>query len=365
MGEYFVVILAGGKGERFWPQSRTQWPKQLLPIVGEESLLSQTVKRLQGLIPVENILVLTNQSLREATIQACPELLPENIYGEPCGRDTGPAVGLAALLVRARHPQAVFAILPADHVIHDSLNFQRCLQKAFRLAADADVFVTLGIQPTFPATGYGYIALDQCLDPDPPATYSIQRFVEKPDLAKAESFLRSGNYLWNAGMFIWKSPLLLEAFRFHAAEIFTGLQHIERLLRSGSYQPSDVLSVLQQNYHQLPKISIDYALMEKTNNIRVLSATFDWDDVGEWTALTRHLSPDSLGNVIKGLAKLLDAQDNIVVSNQDHLVAVLGVKDLVVVHTPDATLVCPKNRVQDIKKLVTELGQDTVFCNFL
>lgn len=366
MGENFVVILAGGKGERFWPQSRTQIPKQLLPIVGEGSLLSQTVRRLQGLIPVENILVLTNQSLREATIQACPELLPENIYGEPCGRDTGPAVGLAALLVLARNPNAIFAILPADHVIHDASGFQQCLHKAFTLAKESDFFVTLGIQPAFPATGYGYIALDHCLDPNPPAIHSIQKFVEKPDLATAESFLQLGNYLWNAGMFIWKASVLLEAFRSHALDIYNGLQNIDRLFAMGSScTPSAVYPVLQQTYHLLPKISIDYALMEKTTNIRVLSATFDWDDVGEWTALTRHLESDQEGNVTKGLVKLLASRDSIVVSHQDHLVAVYGVHDLVVVHTPDATLVCPKSRVQEIKKLVTELGQSAACRSFL
>lgn len=353
MNNPYLVIMAGGRGERFWPQSRLRRPKHLLPIVGEKPMLTQTVDRLDGVVPRENVFVITNREQRDAALEVLPGVPPENVVAEPVGRDTAAAVGLAALLVKQRDPDAVFGILPADQVIHDEEKFQNTLRQAFAVAAKEPVLVTLGIKPTQPATGYGYIQLGDVLEgADGGAVHRVRRFVEKPDLATAESYLKSGDYFWNAGMFVWQVQAIEQALADHAPELSAGLAELDAGLAAGR----GLGEILAEVYPKLKKISIDYAVMEKAANVVTVKADFDWDDVGAWPAVARHFPADASGNVSRGEVVLEGSSNNIVVSEGEHLVAAVGVDDLIIIHTGDATLVCRKDRAQEIKKVVTQLG---------
>lgn len=358
MPDRYVVIMAGGRGERFWPQSRLRRPKQLLPIVGDKPMLAQTLERLEGLVPMENIFVLTNAEQLEATREVCAALPAEHIVGEPVGRDTAPAVGLAALLVQRQDPEAAFAMLPADAVIHDDAGLRSVLDSAFAAAEAEEALVTVGIRPQYAATGYGYIQQGKATGEfaGRPA-YVVERFVEKPDEATAKEYLESGNYYWNAGMFIWRAGVIAKALAASAPDLANSLRAMGEALDKGEA----LESVLEREYPDLEKISIDYAVMEKAKNVLMVESAFDWDDVGEWPALERHCEKDEAGNVVRGRAVLQDARGNLVVNEGGHLTAVLGANDLIIVQTKDATLVCPKDRAQDIKQLVKELqqGEDT------
>lgn len=352
MAERFVVIIAGGKGERFWPQSRAHRPKHLLPIVGERPLLRQTLDRIRPLVPPRNTFVITSLSQEKGVRACCRRLPPENVVVEPVGRDTGPAVALAALLVGRRDPSGVLAILPADHVIHDARTYVTDLETAFAAAASGEVLVTLGIKPHEPATGFGYIHRGEpWLGVAGRALFSVRRFVEKPSLEVAQSYLTSGEYLWNAGMFVWSVPSVTAALRRHAPDLLEGLEPVSRALAKRRSLPKALAAV----YPSLRKISIDYALLEKSPNVVVLPASFDWDDVGAWPAVARHWPADERGNVRRGRVLVEDGSNNIIASDDGHLVAVLGVSDCIVVRTKDATLVVPRARAQEIKTLLKTL----------
>lgn len=353
MNERYVVIMAGGRGERFWPRSRLARPKHLLPIVGDKPMLTQTVDRLEGLVPPERIFVITNVEQAEAVREVCPMLPAENVVAEPVGRDTAAAVGLATILVKHRNPNASFAMLPADAVIHDGAGFRRIVAAAFEAAEAEDALVTVGIQPTYPATGYGYIEKAEVSGKaGGEAVYAVRQFREKPDLETARGYLESGDFFWNAGMFFWRVPVISDCFVRFTPALWNALRAIEAGLQKGE----ELRSLLEEHYPKLEKISVDYAIMEKAETVRVLQSAFDWDDVGEWPAVERHHERDEAGNVAQGSAVLHAASGNIVISDAGHTVALIGVEDLIVVHTGDATLVCPKDRAQDIKKLVKELG---------
>lgn len=349
----YIVIMAGGRGERFWPQSRSKAPKQLLPIVGDESLLAQTVRRVEGVVPLENVFVLTNAEYAGAARQACPMLPAANVVAEPVGRDTAAAVGLGALLVGLRDESASLAVLPSDHVIHDAAAFRKVLSGAFEAAEAGEYLVTIGIAPEFPATGYGYIQRGEtCMKLGCLPVYGVKRFVEKPNLETAKQYVASGEFFWNAGMFIWSVKSIHNALRSLVPDIAVILDSIAAEVRSGA----PLEDVLAQRYGSLRKISIDYAVMEKAGNVLTIPGIFDWDDVGSWPSLFRHLPTDSHGNVLKGDAVVLDGSGNLVVGSNGHLVSVLGLSNCIVVHTPDATLVCPRDRAQDIKSLVKEIA---------
>lgn len=310
-------------------------------------MLRQTLDRLPEAIPAERRLIITNAEQAEAVREICPELPAENIVAEPVGRDTAAAVGLAALLVNRQDPKATFAILPADAVIHDRDSFRDVLAEAFSIARSHPYLVTVGIRPEYPATGYGYIHRGTELEGSKSA-WKVQRFVEKPDHTTAEQYLATGEYLWNAGMFIWQSATILGAIRDLVPELYAGLEEINQLLDQGK----SLDAVLGTTYPNLKKISVDYAVMEKAPNVVTVASRFDWDDVGEWPAVERHSAVDTDGNVRKGETFVMDAHNNLVISNPGHTVTLLGVDDLIVVHTADATLICPKSKAQDIKKLV-------------
>lgn len=355
MSKRYVVIMAGGRGERFWPMSRLARPKQLLSIVGEKPMLTQTIERLSGLVEPENIFVITNTEQRDALLEVCPVLDPAKVVGEPVGRDTAAAVGLAAVLVRREDPGATFAMLPADAVIHDAEGLCATLETAFQAAEAQAVLATVGITADFPATGYGYIQQGAKLgDFAGREVFKVQRFVEKPDEATARGYLESGDYFWNAGMFIWSVAAIAAELQKSTPGLWKALQAIDAGLEAGQ----DLDSLLAEHYPNLEKISVDYAIIEKAGNVVMVESGFDWDDVGEWPAVARHYPADKSGNVVRGSAELADARGNIVYCQDDgHLIALLGVENLIVVKTGDATLICHKDKAQDLKALVKTIGE--------
>ena len=349
MPQNYIVIIAGGKGERFWPQSRAPRPKHLLSVVGKKPLLAQTIDRVRACAPAKNIFVITSAVQAKAVREVCKGIPAANIVAEPVGRDTAAAVGLAAALVAARDPQGVFAVLPADHVIHDGKSYAADLKAAFDAASSDEVMVTIGIAPTEPATGFGYIQRgEEWKSFGGRPVFRVKRFVEKPKLEVAQAYLQSGDYVWNAGMFVWSVPVVQKAIATHAPELDAALKPI----RSALAKKRPLAAVMKKVYPKLPKISVDYALLEKSSNVVVVPSSFDWDDVGAWPAVCKHCQPDAAGNVARGLSLVEQGSNNLVFSEGKHLLAVIGVDDLIVVHTPDATLVCPKSKAQDIKALL-------------
>ncbi len=349
---YYAVIMAGGRGERFWPLSTSKRPKQLLDLVGERALIAQAVDRISELIPPGNVFVVTNADLVVATRAALPELPAENIIGEPMGRDTAAAVALGCALVEAKDPAAAFCILTADQVMGDLPVFRATLRDALALALQEPVLITLGIRPAHPDTGFGYIcAGERHAEQGETTFFRVQKFEEKPNLARARQFVSEGNYYWNSGMFIWSVATLREALERYCSPLVCMMDAVKPVLGGERF-----LSVLRTRYEMLSKISIDYALMEKADNILMAEGTFAWDDVGSWPALQNHFSPDEDGNTVIGNGEMLDSRGNILYS-RNRLTACIGVKDLIIVQAEGVTLVCPKDRAQDIKLLVKALHE--------
>ncbi|NCG08552.1 MAG: mannose-1-phosphate guanyltransferase, partial [Verrucomicrobia bacterium] len=318
------------------------------------AMLAQTVDRLSGLVEVQDIFVITNTEQREAVLSICPELDPAKVIGEPVGRDTAAAVGLATILVRRSDPNATFAMLPADAVIHDAAGLRATLEAAFEAAEADPVLATIGITAAHPATGYGYIQQGEaCREFGGSTVFKVARFVEKPDATTAQGYLEAGGYFWNAGMFIWSVDAIAAELEASTPGLWKALQAIGSGLDAGD----DLEALLAKYYPSLEKISVDYAVIEKARNVVVLESRFDWDDVGEWPAVARHYPADADENIIRGVAHLEDAKGNIVFNRDpDHLVALLGVEDLIVVKTDDATLVCHKDQAQAIKDMVKAIG---------
>lgn len=350
MAGRYAVIMAGGKGERFWPLSTSKQPKQLLALVGDKPLIAQAVDRLGDLMPPENIFVVTNADLVDATRATAPQLPPENIVGEPIGRDTAAAVACGGALVKARDGQGVFAVLTADQVMGDLDVFSATLKGGMELAGQNDILVTIGIEPTFPSTGFGYIESGENFRSVENIEFrKAVRFVEKPDVARATEYLSTGRFYWNSGMFIWSVPSLEKSFAAHCPAMRELMDTLTDYAKEGK-----IVEGMDATYPALGKISVDYALMEKADNIVMACGTFAWDDVGSWPALESHFPQDENGNTKIGDVEILNADGNIVFS-KDRLTAVIGVKDLIVVQADGVTLVCPKDRAQDIKQMVVAL----------
>ena len=352
--------MAGGSGERFWPMSRARSPKQLTRLFGDSTLIGDTVRRLHGIVPRENILVLTNQVQLEATRAALPDLAPEQVFAEPAKRDTAPAAALAAALVRARDPQGVMAVLSSDALIHEGGRFGEQLRVALDRAAAGTALMTFAIPPTHPSTGFGYLETGDELarGPEGSVIRRVQRFVEKPDLATAQQYVAGGRHFWNAGMFVWRA----EAFLAEAERLTPGLAAFIRGFPAASDHSSGFRaaaeSYVQAHFPTLePRVSLDYAIMEKAASVETVIAAFDWDDVGLWTALPKHLPSDASGNTLRGSTSVVGSSNNIVVSN-GRTIALCGVSDLVVVETADAVLVCHRDSVQQIKQLMPQLPKE-------
>jgi mannose-1-phosphate guanylyltransferase len=355
---FFACIMAGGSGERFWPMSRVRTPKHLLKLLSERTLVEETVRRIGKVVPTENVFVLTNEVQLPGTRAALAGLVPEaQIIAEPARRDTAPAAALATALVRARGgDEAVLALLPADAFIADVDAFAVQLGAALSRAEETGAILTVAIKPDHPATGFGYLEMGAERSRGPAGLVrEVKRFVEKPDAATAQRYLDSGNFAWNAGMFFWKAGTFLAEAERSAPELAKFVRDFPAAAPStGSGQAA---AYLAEKFPALPKISVDYAIMEKARAVETLLAQFDWDDVGLWTALPKHLPQDASGNATRGPVVVSGSANNIAVSN-GRTIALCGVKDLVVVETADAVLVCHRDTVQDIKKIVQQLPSE-------
>ena len=346
--KFFACIMAGGSGERFWPMSRAHTPKHLLRLLSDRTLVEETVRRIGAAVPAGNIFVLTNEVQLPATRAALAGLVPaEQIVAEPAKRDTAPAAALATALVRARGGEdAALALLPADAYIADSAGFSRQLAAALPRAAAGGAILTIAIKPDHPATGFGYLEMGEELARGESGLFRrVRRFVEKPDAATAARYVAGGNHAWNAGMFFWSVRTFLAEADRQSPELAAFI----RGFPSGGFQ-----GYLTEKFPALPKISVDYAIMEKAVAVETMLAEFDWDDVGLWTALPKHLPRDAARNAVRGSVVTVNAEHNIAVSN-GRTIALVGVNDLVVVETADAILVCHRDAVQDIKKLMPQL----------
>ncbi len=347
----YALILAGGSGERFWPLSRRARPKQLLRLVSEETLLEQTVSRLSGLVPPERILILTNVEQESAVRELLPAFPPANIVAEPAKRDTAAAVALGTGWVAARDHFATMIVLPADHVIKDTAAFQRTLSAAAVAAKESGALVTIGIQPTWACPGFGYIELGEPVKvkgvPANLGIHRVMRFREKPNADLAESFLRRGTFRWNAGMFVWSVPTVLSEFNRHTPELASFISQLR--------VPGNFDDALRERFAKLPKISFDYAIMEKADRVLVVEADFDWDDVGGWRAVASYFEHDAEGNAANCEITALESGNNIIFAEDGTSVALLGVQDMIVVRTKDAVLVCHRHHAEKIKNLIGKL----------
>src|SRR5580692_6924776 len=339
----FVIIMAGGRGERFWPLSREATPKQLLTLLGKRSFLQQAVDRVQPLVPLKNILIITNAVQAPEVRRQLPKLPAQNVIAEPVGRDTCAAVTLGAAIVGQRSTSAVMAVLPADHVMPEEKKFQQVLADSFDVAGRGQVIVTIGIKPTEPATGYGYIRVGNALPPPhgvkgyKTAFFKAEQFVEKPQHEKAMEYWTSGQYRWNAGMFIWSFVTITEGLQKHQPEMYAACQRWFKV----ALQPAKLAKVLAKEYPEIKKISIDYALMEKAQNVIVADGAFEWDDLGAWPALARHIKQDPEGNAVVADFIHVDAARNIIYDARTKNrtpIAVVGLRDSILVQTDDAVL---------------------------
>ncbi len=342
-----IVILAGGWGVRLWPMSNRSRPKQLLSLGGDRSLLARTLARVASLAPPERVLAVTSELLRDLMAEELAPVPDARVVGEPTGRNTAPAIALAAHILVREDPDAVMIVLPADHIIGDDEAFCQTLSLALLAASTEDALVTLGVVPTRPETEYGYI---EALGPaGTEGTLLVRRFTEKPDRDTAERFLDKGGYYWNSGMFVWRAGLFLDAVSRFLPDVAGALDAVTAGVEDEAFK-----SQVAVYYDSVPSISVDYGIMERSDNVIVVPSDFGWDDVGAWSALGRIWEPGEDGSSVSGDATLVDAADCIVHA-EGGIVAAVGVSDLIIVHTPEATLVCPRDRARDVRQIVDEL----------
>ncbi len=355
----YATVMAGGSGTRLWPMSRAGLPKQLIPFIRGQSLLQVAVDRLAGLVAEERQFICTGEKYRQQVLTALPGLADDQILGEPEGRDTLAAVGLPAVVAMQEDPDAIMAVFTADHLIEPVEDFQRRVEVAYRIVEERpNTLVTFGIQPTYAATGFGYVEMGEPLAGFNQAFHTV-RFVEKPDAKTAEAYVASGRYAWNSGMFVWRAATLLECIGRYKPLVHAGLLEIGR-----AWGTSRQADVLQAVYPTLEKISVDFAVMEPAStdtavDVATVAMPVRWLDVGSWPAYGETLKPDEAGNrTACDRAILLDARNNLIVGNErDHLVAAVGVENLVIIHTPDATLICHRDHAQKIKQLYEAVAE--------
>ena len=348
---FFAVIMAGGVGKRFWPQSRRTTPKQLLNIAGEESMLRMTVERLKQVAETDHILIITNSDQETGIRAEIPELPPENILIEPDGKNTAPCIGLAAIIIQERDKDAVMGVFPADHYIQDTNAFSEYLRQGIQTAKNMKGLVTFGVIPTRPATGYGYIQFHERTSPED-QIFAVKAFAEKPDHETAQLFLKSGDFLWNSGMFVWQVDVILNSFREYLPEIWDSLDNIRGAIGKPVWD-----SVLTVEWATLRSISIDYGVMEKAKNVFVIKVDFAWNDVGSWDAVHEMRAKDESGNVTRGDVIYHGARNNLVYA-EGKTVAMVGVDDLVVIDTPDALLIIPRGDTERVKELVDNFEKE-------
>ena len=343
----YAVIMAGGRGERFWPLSKKTLPKPFIPLLKEETMIQETVKRIKSLIPEERIIIVLSRDHFSIAKQQLPEIPVENFVIEPLGRDTAACIGLASLYIGRRDKDASMIVLAADHLIADREAFFSAVTASLKFIASNDYIVTIGIKPTRPETGYGYIERGEMLESiDNESFFRVKKFVEKPNLSTASDYLQSDRYCWNSGMFIWKNATIQKSLSLYMPELWDGLMRIDECLGSEKEE-----EVIKKEFSQFEIVSVDYGVLEKSSQVVVLPARFNWDDVGTWTALERVYDLDESDNVVVGKHVGRDTHGCIIFS-QDQLVATLGVKDLVIVQAKDKILVCHKEKAPYLKEIV-------------
>ena len=363
----YLVIMAGGSGTRFWPESRRAKPKQFLTLAGQRSLLQQAADRCRPWIPAERMRVVTNANHLPETARQLPDLAREHILLEPCGRNTAPCIGLAAWQVWQIDPEALLLVTPADHLIRPESEFRATVERAMRLIEHSpQASVLFGIQPSYPATGYGYIERGQPMAGVHGEAWLASTFREKPNEETARQFLKAGNFYWNSGIFVWRAGRILELLKEFLPELYSGLERLAARAKAAGWE-----TAVNDEFAKLPSISIDNGVLEPLaarqsaeESVVVIPASFEWDDVGSWQALPKVLGTDHQRNTITGASCQIDTHDCVIRSSGDHLVATIGLNDFVVVHTHDATLIAPKGDEAALRKLVALL-QERGFEKFL
>lgn len=345
---YYAILMAGGVGSRFWPVSTTEFPKQFHDMLGTgETLIQKTFSRLSKLIPIENILILTNEKYNDLVLEQLPQVSQSQVLLEPAMRNTAPCILYASLKIQKQNPDAVMVVAPSDHWIEDEVAFVNDLQQSFDFCTENNALMTLGIQPTFPNTGFGYIEYNQ----DATFIKKVAQFREKPDYEMAKAFLKSGNFVWNAGIFIWSVQAITAAF-----EKFQPVMNNLFLSGLDSFNSIDEHSFITENYALAENISIDYAILEKAQNVYLLPASFDWNDLGTWGSLHEKLDKDENNNaVINATVVLENASNNIIRTASKKLIVIDGLNDYIIVDKEDVLLIYPKGKEQNIKKIVSKI----------
>ncbi|MBN2516169.1 MAG: mannose-1-phosphate guanylyltransferase [Deltaproteobacteria bacterium] len=351
----YAVIMAGGRGTRFWPLSREKKPKHLLSITGSQTVIQKTIERIRPLIPQDNMYIVTGESHCDEIIRQCSLVPEKNIVAEPVGRNTAPCIGLAALYIKRRDPEAVMVVLPADHMITEEDRFREALMTAGEMAQRGNHLITIGVEPTEPATGYGYIEQGDILASiGGNDIFRVASFREKPDLQQASEFVDSGRFFWNSGIFVWKASTILSAIQNLLPNLYQGLETIEKSLSTEKEK-----EVIREVYEKTDPISIDYGVMERVQGTLLIKGSFGWNDIGDWNALYDIFERNQMGNAVKGSVIAVDASNSLVYS-PNKLVALVGIQDLIVVETEDSLLICHKGRSQDIKKVVEILEKENM-----
>ncbi|MFC1564442.1 mannose-1-phosphate guanylyltransferase [candidate division KSB1 bacterium] len=352
----FGIIMAGGIGKRFWPMSRNSKPKQFLNLYGDKNMLQMTVDRLQPVIKNEDIFVITNKDHVKLVKDSQSGVPSGNIIGEPLVRDTAPCIALSAILALNKDPDAVQVVLPADHLITDVKEFQRIIRLGADLASECNCLITIGIEPSRPETGYGYIQYDSVIaDSKLPENFQgknilkVKAFAEKPNLATAQRFIESGDFLWNSGIFIWRASAILNEIGENLPDLYDSICRLEDHIGKDTFKAE-----LLKSYKEIKSISIDYGVMEDASHVYVIKGNPGWSDVGSWEEYYKLHDKDENGNVIVGECETLEANNNLIISD-DKLVAAVGLEDFVIVNSDNAILICPKSRTQEIKNVVDNL----------
>lgn len=350
MAQTFAVIMAGGVGTRFWPKSRGRSPKQFLQILEHGTMIENTLERVGPLVEQNDVFVVTNRLQVDMLRKLVPWIPPEHVLAEPLGRNTAACIGLAALWIERINPEGLMVISPADHIVKNPGEFLRILRLALRVAEEKEALVTIGIKPTHPETGYGYIqSAEEEIDRNEyraEEVYRVKTFAEKPNLETAERFLKSGDFLWNSGIFVWKARVILREIELHLPDLYEQLRDVGETIGTQVYDQT-----LEHAYRIIRSISIDYGIMEKAGNVFVVKGDFGWSDVGSWDEVVRLTPKDVDGNSLKGRVFSFDSKNNYIDAG-NKLVAALGVEDLVVISTDDALLICKKGKSQEVKEVV-------------
>lgn len=345
-----AVIMAGGRGERFWPKSRNDFPKQFLSLTSDgKTMIQKTVQRILPLVSYDDIFIVTNQKYVGLVKEQLPQIPDENILAEPMAKNTAPCIGLACAVIRKKYQDAMMLVLPSDHLIRYEPMYIDTLKQAISVAEQDNTLVTIGITPTYAETGYGYINFSRDTQENRMCVYKVNRFVEKPDIDTAKKYLASGDYLWNSGMFVWKVSSIMNDFARFLPETYEGLERIEESVGQDNFE-----QVLRTEFERFKSESIDFGIMEKSDSIYVVSGSFGWDDVGSWLALERINTTNEYGSYVKGDVITINTKRSIV-SGGKRLIAMVGVEDMIVVDTDDTILICAKDSAQDIKKVIENL----------